>query len=237
MAGKSTYMRQLAIIIIMAQIGSFVPCEKCNLKIIDKIYTRIGASDDLVSGESTFMVEMLEAKNAIMGATENSLILFDELGRGTSTFDGMSLAEAILEYINTKIKCKTLFSTHYHELTKLSDNYNNIKNVHVCANFENDNLTFLHKVKDGPTDKSYGIQVAALAGIPTSIINTASIHLKEHENNKNVKEKASCQIAFDFNNKKNILKEELDKIDVMSITPIEAMNVLYKLKEESKKYE
>ena len=235
MAGKSTYMRQLAIIIIMAQIGSFVPCEECNLKIIDKIYTRIGASDDLVSGESTFMVEMLEAKNAIEGATENSLILFDELGRGTSTYDGMSLAESILEYVNTKINCKTLFSTHYHELTSLSKKYPTIKNVHVCANFENDNLTFLHKVKDGPTDKSYGIQVASLAGLPDSIIKNASEHLKKYEQNK--PRKMNEQISFTFPKKENELKKEIDAINILNITPMEAMNILYKLKEKSKDYE
>ena len=133
MSGKSTYMRELAIIIIMAQMGSFVPAAEADLPIFDSIYTRIGASDDLVSGESTFMVEMIEAKNAIVNATENSLILFDELGRGTATFDGMSLARAILEYVNLKIKCKTLFSTHYHELTDLSDTIPSIKNVHVDA--------------------------------------------------------------------------------------------------------
>ena len=238
MAGKSTFMRQLAIIVIMAQIGSFVPCEECDLKIIDKIYTRIGASDDLVSGESTFMVEMLEAKNAIVGATKNSLILFDELGRGTSTFDGMSLAEAILEYINTNIKCKTLFSTHYHELTKMTEKYLNIKNVHVCANFENDNLTFLHKVKDGPTDKSYGIQVAALAGIPSMVIKNANDHLKEYVQNNVTKTSEINQMSFDFKeDKKDILKEELDKIDVMKLTPIDAINTLYKLKEKSREYE
>ena len=155
MSGKSTYMRELAIIIIMAQMGSFVPAAEANLPIFDSIYTRIGASDDLVSGESTFMVEMIEAKNAIVNATENSLILFDELGRGTATFDGMSLARAILEYVNLKIKCKTLFSTHYHELTDLSDTIPSIKNVHVDAIEEDGKVTFLHKVKEGPIDKSY----------------------------------------------------------------------------------
>ena len=145
MSGKSTYMRQLAIIIIMAQIGSFVPAKSAKLPIFDKIFTRIGASDDLVSGESTFMVEMMEAKNAITNATDKSLILFDELGRGTATYDGISLAQAILEYVNKKIKCKTLFSTHYHELTALED-MNGIKNVHVEAYEKDGDVTFLHKV-------------------------------------------------------------------------------------------
>ena len=144
MAGKSTYMRQLAIIVIMAQIGCYVPAKSCSIPLFDKIFTRIGASDDLVSGESTFMVEMLEANNAIQNATENSLILFDELGRGTSTYDGMSLARAILEYVSTKIKCKTLFNTHYHELTDLDEKIPEIKNDHVEASESNGNVVFLH---------------------------------------------------------------------------------------------
>ena len=181
MSGKSTYMRELAIIIIMAQMGSFVPAAEANLPIFDSIYTRIGASDDLVSGESTFMVEMIEAKNAIVNATENSLILFDELGRGTATFDGMSLARAILEYVNLKIKCKTLFSTHYHELTDLSDTIPSIKNVHVDAIEEDGKVTFLHKVKEGPIDKSYGIHVARLAGLPEDLLKRASEFLASYE--------------------------------------------------------
>ena len=173
MSGKSTYMRQLAIIIIMAQMGSFVPAKSANLPIIDKIFTRIGASDDLVSGESTFMVEMNEARNAIVNATHNSLILFDELGRGTATYDGMSLAQAIIEYISKNIKCKTLFSTHYHELTTLEREINSLKNIHVSAHEENGEITFLHKIKNGPADKSYGIHVAKLAGMPEDLIKRA----------------------------------------------------------------
>ena len=166
MAGKSTYMRQCAITIIMAQIGCFVPCKSATIPIFDQIFTRIGASDDLVSGESTFMVEMREANYAIQEATENSLILFDELGRGTATYDGMSLAQAILEYIHDKIKAKTLFSTHYHELTFLEKDLKQLKNVHVSALEENGHVTFLHKVKPGAIDKSYGIHVASLANLP-----------------------------------------------------------------------
>ena len=173
MAGKSTYMRQLGIITIMAQIGCFVPAKEANLPIFDKIFTRIGASDDLVSGESTFMVEMIEASNAIKNATENSLILFDELGRGTATFDGMSLAQAILEYIHDHIGCKTLFSTHYHELTDLEKNLKKLKNKHVSAEEKDGNIIFLHKVKDGSVDKSYGINVAKLAGLPNEVITSA----------------------------------------------------------------
>ena len=173
MSGKSTFMRQLAIIVIMAQMGSFVPCESATLPIIDKIFTRIGASDDLVSGESTFMVEMKEARNAIHNATANSLILFDELGRGTATYDGMSLAQAILEYISDNIKSFTLFSTHYHELTRLDKKYKNIKNVHVSAVENGNEITFLHKVKNGAVDKSYGIHVARLAKMPDSLLKRA----------------------------------------------------------------
>ena len=181
MSGKSTYMRQMAIIVIMAQMGSFVPCESATLPIIDKIFTRIGASDDLVSGESTFMVEMKEARNAICNATKNSLILFDELGRGTATYDGMSLAQAILEYISDNIGAFTLFSTHYHELTRLDKKYKNIKNVHVSAVENGNEITFLHKVKNGAVDKSYGIHVARLAKMPEELLNKAEEILNEYE--------------------------------------------------------
>ena len=182
MAGKSTYMRQLAITVIMAQIGSFVPAKSCVIPIFDKIFTRIGASDDLVSGESTFMVEMKEANMAISRATKNSLILFDELGRGTATYDGMSLAQAILEYIHDNIGAKTLFSTHYHELTLLSSNLSHLKNVHVSAIEEDGKLTFLHKIKNGSVDKSYGINVASLANLPKSLIKRAEEIREMYEN-------------------------------------------------------
>lgn len=236
MSGKSTYMRQLALIVIMAQMGSYVPAKEANLPVFDKIFTRIGASDDLVSGESTFMVEMKEAENAIRNATKDSLILFDELGRGTATYDGMSLAEAILEYINNKIKCKTLFSTHYHELTELENRFHGIKNVHVSALEENGNIIFLHKVKDGAVDKSYGIHVAKLAKMPDEVIDRAKEILKHYEatDNKRAK-KDQNQIAMDFKEEKpNILKEKLDAIDPLKVTPLEALNILYDLKQESK---
>jgi len=236
MSGKSTYMRQLAITIILAQMGSFVPASSCSIPIFDKIFTRIGASDDLVSGESTFMVEMLEANSAITNATENSLILFDELGRGTATYDGMSLARAILEYVNTKIKCKTLFSTHYHELTSLSDEFNNIKNVHVDAIEENNKIIFLHKVKEGAIDKSYGIHVAALANMPSSLIERAKEILDTYENKSIEPKIISKQISFDFEEKKNEVCEELKSIDLYKLTPLDAMNKLYELIEKSKKY-
>ena len=238
MSGKSTYMRQLAIIIIMAQIGSFVPADSANLPIIDQIFTRIGASDDLVSGESTFMVEMKEAKNAIQNATENSLILFDELGRGTSTYDGMSLARAILEYVSTKIKCKTLFSTHYHELTDLDLKIKSIKNVHVEASESDGNVVFLHKVSDGATDKSYGIHVARLAGLPEDLLKNSESILKRYESTNSKKKDAFVeQISMDFtnNNANTELEEFIKTIDPLHTTPMEAMNILFKLKDMSKK--
>ena len=235
MAGKSTYMRQLGIISIMAQIGCFVPAKEATLPIFDKIFTRIGASDDLVSGESTFMVEMMEASRAIRFATPNSLILFDELGRGTATFDGMSLAEAILEYVANKIKCKTLFSTHYHELTDMEKTLPNLKNKHVSAVEENGVLTFLHKVKDGSVDKSYGINVAKLAGLPDEVIERASAILKVYENNEKKKDTIiQTSLPLNFEEKKSIVEEEIKKIDILNITPIEAINILSKLKEKVK---
>ena len=237
MSGKSTYMRQLAIIIIMAQIGSFVPARSAKLPIFDKIFTRIGASDDLVSGESTFMVEMMEARNALVNATSDSLILFDELGRGTATYDGMSLAQAILEYVNKDIKCKTLFSTHYHELTAL-DSLNGIKNVHVEAYEKDGNVTFLHKVKDGAVDKSYGIHVAKLAGMPTAILNRSSEILKYYESNgKEALVQTNEQLGFNFDAvlEPSPVLDRLEEIDPLKTTPMEAINLLYELKELSKK--
>ena len=235
MAGKSTYMRQLGIIAIMAQIGCFVPAEEATLPIFDKIFTRIGASDDLVSGESTFMVEMMEASRAIKYATRNSLILFDELGRGTATFDGMSLAQAILEYVANKIKCKTLFSTHYHELTDMEKTITNLKNKHVSAVEENGNITFLHKVKDGSVDKSYGINVAKLAGLPDEVIDRASGILNIYENKeKKTDTIIQTTLPLNFDEKKSEVEEEVKNIDILNITPIEAINILSKLKEKVK---
>lgn len=239
MAGKSTYMRQLAIIIIMAQIGSFVPCKSCVIPIFDKIFTRIGASDDLVSGESTFMVEMKEANIAVSEATENSLILFDELGRGTATYDGMSLAQAILEYIHDKIKAKTLFSTHYHELTALASDLPNLRNVHVSAIEEQGMITFLHKIKNGAVDKSYGIHVASLAHLPSSLIDRANEILSVYEH-KGTKKQTFTQTSLflDLDNKEtpkeNEIINKLNEVNPLEMTPIEALNFLYELKSEIK---
>ena len=241
MSGKSTYMRQLAIIIIMAQIGSFVPAESANLPIVDKIFTRIGASDDLVSGESTFMVEMKEACNAICNATENSLILFDELGRGTATYDGMSLAQAILEYISENIKAYTLFSTHYHELTRLDKKFKNIKNVHVSAVENGNTITFLHKVKSGAVDKSYGIHVARLANMPDKLLKRAEEILENYENGAKKKyQEEKVQLSMDFSEPKlqnDELKKQIENLDVMNMTPLGALNYLFELKEKIKKGE
>ena len=233
MSGKSTYMRQLAIIVIMAQMGSFVPAKSANLPIIDKIFTRIGASDDLVSGESTFMVEMNEAKNALVNATEDSLILFDELGRGTATYDGMSLAQAILEYVNKNIKCKTLFSTHYHELTTLERELPSIKNIHVSAHEEDGKITFLHKIKNGAVDKSYGIHVARLAGMPEEVTTRADEVLKSYEQKKYKNpenEKVQLSMTFEEPKKSDPIKQFLEGVDPVYMTPIEAINTLYELK-------
>ncbi len=232
MSGKSTYMRQLAITIILAQIGSFVPADYASLPIFDQIFTRIGASDDLVSGESTFMVEMLEARNAVTNATENSLILFDELGRGTATYDGMSLAEAILEYVNIRIGCKTLFSTHYHEITEIGKKIASVKNIHVSATEENGKLIFLHKIKDGAVDKSYGVNVAALAKMPKEIIDRANDILRTYESNSNNKKKVAEEQLFFALPVKDELREYLKTIDPLNITPIEALKILVELKEK-----
>ena len=231
MAGKSTYMRQLGIIVIMAQIGCFIPAKSGTLPIFDKIFTRIGASDDLVSGESTFMVEMTEAGNAITNATRKSLILFDELGRGTATFDGMSLAQAILEYIHNNISCKTLFSTHYHELTDLEKTLPNLKNKHVSAKEENGNITFLHKVLDGSVDKSYGINVARLANLPNEVIDRADEILKVYEKKENDRDIViQTTLPLSFKKEDNEIENYIKELNILELTPIDAINILNDLK-------
>lgn len=239
MSGKSTYMRMLALIAIMAQIGCFVPAKSATLMIFDAIFTRIGASDDLISGQSTFMVEMLEANFAINNATKNSLILFDELGRGTSTYDGMALAQAIIEYVHEKIGCVMLFSTHYHELIMLDKTLKHLKNVHVDAKESKGGVVFLHKVLDGGADKSYGINVASLAGLPRSLIERAKKILEALEENNS---KAGVNLdLFNFDayeeepenqeeEKAYNLKHALEILDIDSLTPREALDWLYKEK-------
>ncbi|XMB73227.1 DNA mismatch repair protein MutS [Mycoplasmatota bacterium WC30] len=246
MSGKSTYMRQLALIIIMAQIGCFVPAKSAKIPIFDQIFTRIGASDDLSSGMSTFMVEMLEVNYALKNATKDSLILFDEIGRGTATYDGMALAQAIIEYSHHKINCKILFSTHYHELTYLEDDLKSLHNVHVKATEENGNIVFMHKVVDGPTDKSYGIHVGKLAKLPNVILNRASEILNELEENHgynvikpqtidlfNYEE--TLAIREDEDDKYKSIIEQLKELDILDVTPIKAMNILNDVIEEIKK--
>ena len=246
MSGKSTYMRQLALTIIMAQMGCFVPAKSAKLPIFDQIFTRIGASDDLSTGKSTFMVEMLEVNYALQNATKNSLILFDEIGRGTATYDGMALAQAIIEYCHHKINCKILFSTHYHELTYLEDDLKSLHNVHVKAKEENGTIVFLHKVVDGPTDRSYGIHVGKLAKLPNIVTNRANDILKELEENHgynvikpqtidlfNYQETLSIQEEVD--DKYNSIIEQLKELDILDITPIKAMNILNDVIEEIKK--
>ncbi len=235
MAGKSTYERELVITAIMAQMGSFVPAKSCIIPIFDKVFTRIGASDDLVSGDSTFMVEMKEANIALLNATKNSLIIFDELGRGTATYDGLSIAQSIIEYIHDNIGCKTLFSTHYHELTKLDKHFSGIKNVHVAIKEENGNITFMHKVKDGPVDKSYGIHVAKLANLPGKVINRANEILNTYENKKEVVFSEQLSIPIDTIEKDNIIEDKIKNIDILNTTPLDALNFIYELKKEIEK--
>jgi len=231
MAGKSTYMRELVITVIMAQMGSFVPAKECILPVFDKIFTRIGASDDLVSGDSTFMVEMKEANAALSNATENSLIIFDELGRGTATYDGLSLAQSIIEYIHNNIKCKTLFSTHYHELTKLESHFKRLKNVHVSAIEEDGKITFLHKIKEGSIDKSYGIHVAKLANLPDSLIKRANEILFSYENKGEVEIKN--QMSFDLIEKEeSIVEKKLKELNPLEMTPMDALNKIFELKKD-----
>lgn len=234
MAGKSTYMRQVAITVIMAQMGCFVPAREAILPIFDHIFTRIGASDDLVSGESTFMVEMMEANYAISNATEKSLILFDELGRGTATFDGMALAQSIIEYIHNKIKAKTFFSTHYHELTDLETTLTGVKNIHVSALEENGNIIFLHKIKEGSVDKSYGIHVAKLANMPDALIKRASEILEVYENKefkRDIKIQEALPLDELMNQESSKIEKEIEQINPLEMTPMDALNKLFELKE------
>lgn len=237
MSGKSTFMRQNALIVIMAQMGSFVPCESCTLPIFDQIFTRIGSSDDITSGESTFMSEMLEVNRALQNATYKSLILFDEVGRGTATFDGMALAQAIIEYLHDEIGAKTFFSTHYHELTHLDSSLPYLRNVHVDAIMVDNKIIFLHKVIDGPTDESYGINVASLAKIPLSVILRATDLLNKLNETQGIDvEKLSKAnyippvIKVINESPYEDLINEINKLDIDSLRPIDALNYLVDLK-------
>lgn len=239
MSGKSTYMRQLALTVIMAQMGSYVAADYAKLPIFDAIFTRIGAADDLISGQSTFMVEMMEANQAIQRASHDSLIIFDELGRGTATYDGMALAQSIIEHIHNRIGAITLFATHYHELTSLSEELGHLKNVHVAILERDGEVTFLHKIAEGPADKSYGIHVAKIAGLPGSLLSRADNILKQLESHsKDFIIKDNSQQSEE-NEPLNLLTEEtssqdiinrLKEVDVMNMTPMEAMLILHELK-------
>ena len=243
MAGKSTYMRQVALITLMAQIGSFVPASYAKIGVVDKIFTRVGASDDLSMGQSTFMVEMMEVANILKEATNNSLVILDEIGRGTSTYDGLSIAWAVAEYIANKEKCgaKTLFATHYHELTELENRLEGVKNYSIAVKEKGEDVIFLRKIVKGGTDESYGIHVAKLAGVPKDVLKSANEILKGLERKSilvnKVKEKEDKkQVAGQldmYNYKLADIAHELDKINVNELTPIDALNILVKLKESA----
>ncbi|MER2089048.1 MAG: DNA mismatch repair protein MutS [Sporosarcina sp.] len=243
MSGKSTYMRQVAIIAVMAQIGCYVPCDQALLPVTDQIFTRIGAADDLASGQSTFMMEMMESQFAIANATAQSLLLFDEIGRGTSTYDGMALAQAMMEHIHDEIGANTLFSTHYHELTNLDKELSRLENVHVAAMEQDGKVVFLHKVMTGPADKSYGIYVADLAGLPASLLNRAKALLTTFENveKQTVREDEPQQLNF-FDlptSEQNVLSTneqevlaDLSGADLLNMTPLQSMHYIHELKEK-----
>ena len=248
MAGKSTYMKQVALITIMAQIGSYVPAEKAILPIIDKFLTRIGASDDILTGQSTFMVEMSEVSNIINNATERSLIILDEVGRGTSTFDGISIATAISEYIHDKIKAKTIFATHYHELTDLENKFDNMVNYRIEVEEKNNKVMFLRTILKGGADKSYGLEVARLAGLPKEILLNGKKVLRTLEQRKRLIEKTISVEQLSLfgvyseqdeeeelivNNRDEVMEDvifEFENKDINNMTPIEALRFLADIK-------
>jgi DNA mismatch repair protein MutS len=236
MGGKSTYMRQTALIVVMAQIGCFVPAKSCKMPVFDKIFTRIGASDDILSGQSTFMVEMTEANRALQDATDHSLILFDEIGRGTSTYDGMALAQAMIEYISTCIHAKTMFSTHYHELTALTDNVSGVRNIHVAVKEDDEKVTFLYKIKDGPAGRSFGINVARLAGLPESVLDRAKGLQNELESRKRVVQQNFQLVEMKKEDKEaDAIKDKLLSVSVDDLSPRQAWEMLSDLCAEAKK--
>lgn len=238
MGGKSTYMRQNALLVVMAQMGSFIPAKTAQLPIFDRIFTRIGASDDILTGKSTFMVEMMEANTALRYATKHSLILFDEIGRGTATYDGMALAQAMLEYIDEAIGAKTLFSTHYHELTKLAEEHQSMRNVHVDVREEKNEIEFRYRVIEGKADKSYGINVAKLAHLPKVVLDRASqllLNFENQDNNQNYQ--PSLFVMDQVQPEKSQLLQQLQELDIDSMTPRDALDCLYELKKLSEKIE
>ena len=238
MGGKSTYMRQNALLVVMAQMGSFIPAKTAQLPIFDRIFTRIGASDDILTGKSTFMVEMMEANTALRYATKHSLVLFDEIGRGTATYDGMALAQAMLEYIDEAIGAKTLFSTHYHELTELAEEHQSMRNVHVDVREEKNEIEFRYRVIEGKADKSYGINVAKLAHLPKVVLDRASqllLNFENQDNNQNYQ--PSLFVMDQVQPEKSQLLQQLQELDIDSMTPRDALDCLYELKKLSEKIE
>ena len=238
MGGKSTYMRQNALLVVMSQMGSFIPAKTAQLPIFDRIFTRIGASDDILTGKSTFMVEMMEANTALRYATKHSLILFDEIGRGTATYDGMALAQAMLEYIDEAIGAKTLFSTHYHELTELAEEHQSMRNVHVDVREEKNEIEFRYRVIEGKADKSYGINVAKLAHLPKVVLDRASqllLNFENQDNNQNYQ--PSLFVMDQVQPEKSQLLQQLQELDIDSMTPRDALDCLYELKKLSEKIE
>jgi DNA mismatch repair protein MutS len=238
MAGKSTYMRQVALLVLMTQIGSFIPARQASVCPVDKIFTRVGASDDLATGQSTFMVEMNEVAQILKYATKNSLIILDEVGRGTSTFDGMSIAHAVMEYIHDRIKAKTLFATHYHQLIALENLLSGVKNYSVAVKERGKDIIFLRRIVPGGTDRSYGVHVARLAGLPKKVLERSEELLKEYDNdNGRVQQPAAAAAPDNMMGSlfSSSIANELLKLDVMSMTPIEAMSALYKLQDEARK--
>ena len=239
MAGKSTYMRQVALLVLMTQIGSFIPARQASVCPVDKIFTRVGASDDLATGQSTFMVEMNEVAQILKYATKNSLIILDEVGRGTSTFDGMSIAHAVMEYIHDRIKAKTLFATHYHQLIALENVLSGVKNYSVAVKERGKDIIFLRRIVPGGTDRSYGVHVARLAGLPKKVLERSEELLKEYDNDNGHMQQPAAAAAPQDNMMGSLfgssIANELLKLDVMSMTPIEAMSALYKLQDEARK--
>lgn len=256
MAGKSTYMRQTALIVLMAQIGSYVPAKKANVGIVDRIFTRVGASDDLSSGQSTFMVEMNEVANILRNATVNSLLILDEIGRGTSTFDGLSIAWAVIEHISNRkiLGAKTLFATHYHELTELEDKMDNVNNYCIAVKEKGDDIVFLRKIVRGGADKSYGIQVAKLAGVPDMVIDRAKEIVEQLSDNDIIEKVQNIEINIKNEKHKPVKYDEVDleqmslfdtvkdedvinellEVDVGNLTPVDALNTLYRLQNKLK---
>lgn len=237
MAGKSTYMRQVALLVLMSQMGSFIPARQASICPVDKIFTRVGASDDLATGQSTFMVEMNEVAQILRYATKNSLIILDEVGRGTSTFDGMSIARAVMEYIHDKIKAKTLFATHYHQLIALEQELSGVKNYSVAVKERGKDIVFLRRIVPGGTDRSYGVHVARLAGLPKKVLDRAEEFLQEYDSEQGQATPVQQAESDNFMGSlfTSAITEQLLSIDVMSMTPIEAMNMLYKLQDEARK--